>query len=563
VEYPHSNAEVGVKVLPLREQMIGDVRPALLVLLGAVGLVLLIACTNVANLLLVRGTARQKEFSIRSALGAVRGRLIRQMLTESLTVAMLGGIGGVLLATWGLDIIIALSPASIPRLDQIRLDLYVLGYAFGLSLMTALIFGLAPALQFSRPDLQETLKEGGRGSSSGSVRHRLRNVLVVSEVVLALMLLIGAGLLMRSFVRLVQVNPGFSADNALTLEVHTWTTNRTNQQRASFFERTLSSLSELPGVQSAAAVSALPFHDNSIDLRSEFTVEGRPVPLPGEEPTAFVTVATTDYFATLGIPLRSGRFFNRFDRGESSPIVLIGETMARRYFADDDPVGKKITVTLMGQKKVREIVGGVGDVRPSGFDSEPRTELFLPHLQDPYGSMTYVLRTSGDPLASLEPAKRAIWAINKDQPIASTSSLEQLISRSLGEERFNLMLLGCFAVIALVLASVGIYGLISFSTSQRRHEIGLRMALGADAGDILKMVVGEGMLLAAAGVGLGLVGAFGLTRLMTRLLFGVSPTDPITFVLFSGILLGVALLACYLPARRATGLDPMLALRYE
>ena len=561
--YPQTNSEVGVAVVPLPEQLVGHVRPALLMLLCAVGLMLLIACANVANLLLARASTRRREFAIRAALGARRYRLIAQLLTESVLLAALGGIGGVLLASWGVDAIIALSPHNLPRLDQIRIDAHVLIFAFGVSALTALIFGLAPALQFSRTDLQEFLKEGGRTGSTGFARNRLRNVLVVSEVALALMLLVGAGLLVRSFVRLLQVDPGFTAANALTLEVHVWGRARTPEQRAAFFEQSLDRIAALPGVEAAGAVSALPFHTSQIEIKSELVIEGRPQPLPGQEPIAFATVATYDYFRAMGIPLLRGRYFTRFDNKDAAPVVLIGETMAHRFWPDEDPIGKKINVRFLGQQTTREIIGVIGDVRHTGLDSDPRPELFLPHLQEPYGSMTYIVRTSVDPQTLLPAVKREVWTVSKTQPFSSITTMEQLVSRSLGERRFSLLFLTTFASIALALAGVGIYGLISFNTSQRTHEIGVRMALGAGRQDILKLVVGQGLALTLTGVALGLVAAFALTRYLSSLLFNVSAADPATFVVVSLLLIGVALLACYLPARRAMKVDPMIALRYE
>ena len=562
-QYPQESKGRGAVVVPLAEQLTAQARPGLLLLLGAAGFVLLIACANVANLLLARGAERQKEFALRAALGAVRVRLARQLITESVFLSLLGGAAGVLMAWWGVDLLMAFSPGNLPQSAEIGFDARVLLFAVVVSAVTALVFGLAPAIQFSKPDLQQMLKEGGRTAADGSSRHRLRNVLVVSEIALALTLLIGAGLLVRSFVRLLQVDPGFAASRAVSLEVHVWGSSRTPQQRATFFEQTIDRISALPGVQAAGAVSALPFHDNSIDITRTFTVEGRAQPPAGQAPSAFVTCATSDYFTAMGIPLKSGRAFTRFDRDSTQPVVLISETMARRFFGGEDPVGKKIKLGFMGEPVVREIVGVVGDARHTGLDSDPRTEIFLPHLQEPYGSMTYVVRTTNDPATLLPSVKKEIWAVNKDLPFASISTIDELVSKSLGERRFNLLLLGSFAVIALVLASVGIYGLISFSTSRRTHEIGVRMAMGAQTGDIMRLVLREGMTLAATGVALGLAASFALTRLLSSLLFGVSQTDPLTYAGVSLLLFIVALLACYIPARRVTKVDPMIALRYE
>ena len=560
-QYPNDIQERGVVVIPLVEQMTAQARPALLLLLGAAGFVLLIACANVANLLLARGGERQKEFAIRAALGAARSRLMRQLITESVFLGLLGGAGGILAAWWCLDLVLAFSPPSLPRYTEISFDGRVLMFSLAVSLLTAFIFGLAPSLQFSRPDLQDSLKEGGRSGGDGSFRHRLRNVLVVSEIALALTLLVGAGLLVRSFVRILQVDPGFSADKAFSLEVHVWGSSRTPQQRAAFFEQTLDRIAAVPGVEAAGAVSALPFHDNSIDINGTFSIEGRPA--PAQEPSAFLTIATIDYFSAMGIPLRSGRLFTRFDREGSQSVALIGETMARRFWPDEDPVGKKIKLAFLGQPKVREIIGVVGDARHTGLDSNPRTEIFLPHPQEPYGSMTYVVRTPRESAALLQAVKKEVWAVNKDLPFASIATIDELVSRSLGERRFNLLLLGSFAIIALTLASIGIYGLMSFSISRRTHEFGVRMALGAQTRDVITLVLREGMVLTMTGVALGLVASVALTRLLSSLLFGVTATDPATFAVVSFVLAGVALAACLVPARRATRVDPMVALRYE
>ncbi len=561
-EYPQANRDRGVAVIPLPEQLTGQVRRPLLVLLGAVGMLLLIACANVASLLLARAAEREREFAVRAALGAGRGRLARQLLTESLLLALLGGLAGILVAGWASGAILSLSPGGLPRAGEVRIDGRVLAFAVAVSVLTALIFGLAPALRFSRPDINRLLKEGERGAT-GLARHRLRQALVVSEIALALVLLVGAGLLVRSFVRLLQVNPGFSTDKALSLEVHIWGVARTPEQRAAFFEQTLDRIASLPGVRAAGAVAALPFHESAIDPTVTFTIEGRPTPPPGQEPTAYLTVATADYFNVLSIPLRRGRFFSRFDRQGAAPVALISETMARRYWPDEDPLGKKITARLFGQPINCEIIGIVGDVRHTGLDSDPRAELFRPHLQSPYGSMTYVVRTAADPLTLLPAVKKEIWAINRNLPFTSTATIEQLVSRTLDQRRFTLFLLSSFAALALLLAGVGLYGLISFTTRQRMHEIGVRMALGARPRDVARLVLREGLLMTLSGVAIGAAGAWTLTRFLSGLLYGVSATDPITFAALSLLLLVVALLACWLPARRATKVDPMIALRYE
>jgi putative ABC transport system permease protein len=562
-EYPATNADVGVRAIPLREQLVGKVRFALLMLLGAVGLVLLIACANVANLLLVRGAGRRREMAIRNALGAGRGRLVRHLLIESACLALLSGAAGVLLARWGVDAILALSPGNLPRIDQVRLDGRVLLFALGLSLLTALLFGLFPSLYFSNPNLQASLKAGSRSDTPSLARNRFRRFLILSEVALALVLLIGAGLLGRSFLRLLAVDPGFAANDALTLEVHVWGKARTADQRIAFFEQSLNRIASLPGVRAAGAVSALPFHDNSIDIKSVFSVMGKPAPPSGQEPTAYVTVATTDYFKALGIPLRQGRLFTPFDTKDSSQVVLVGETMARRYWPGEDPVGKKIAITFKGQKSEREVIGVVGDVRHEGLDSGFRTELFFPHLQEPYGSMTFVVSTAQNPSSLLPAVKEAIWSVNKDQPFSSVATVDQLVARSLVERRFYLVLLGCFAVIALVLAGVGVYGVISFSVGQHTQEIGVRMALGARASDIVRLIARRELGPAMIGIVAGIAGAVGMTRLLRGFLFEVNPLDPITFGLVTLVLALVALLACYIPARRATKVDPLSALRYE
>jgi putative ABC transport system permease protein len=560
--YPQSNAEMSATVIPLSEQMTGEVRPALLVLLGAVALVLLIACANVANLLLVRGAEREREFAIRAAIGAARRRLVQQMLTESLVLALAGGLAGVLLASWGVDLIRSLGPANVPRLDQVGIDGRVLAFALALSALTATVFGLLPALHFSKPDLQRSLKEGSRTASAGRGRHRLRNALVVAEIALALVLLVGAGLLAQSFIGLLRTSPGFNSNNLLALEVHAWTRQRTPAQRKQFFEATLERISHIPGIENAAAVSALPFHENRIDINVNFAVENRPAPEPGHEPSAYYTVTTPDYFGTMKIPLIRGRPFSDNDTDASAPVLIINEQFARRFFPDEDPVGKRVTPRY-GKPVTREIVGVVGDVKTEGLDSQPRAEMYLPHAQQPTGSMTYIIRAGTDPVTLLSAIKGEIWVVDKDLPIDRADVVDNLISGSLAGSRFNLLLVGSFSALALALASIGVYGLVSFTTNLRTHEIGIRQALGAHPGDIIAMIMRDGARLALAGVGAGLLSSFLLTRFLGRMLHNVSATDPATFAAVSLVLVGVALAASFVPARRATRIDPMVALRHE
>ncbi len=566
-EYPQTNSGVGIMTVPLTEQMVGRARPALWVLSAAVGFVLLIACANIASLLLARGREREREFAIRAAIGAGRGRLIRQLLTESLLLAVAGCAGGLLLATWGIDLIIALSPGNIPRLDQVGLDRTTLAFSFATAMLTAVIFGLIPALQFSKPDLHNCLKESGQTTTGSSARHRLRSALVVAEIALALVLLVGAGLLLRSFDRLLRINPGFAMDKVVSLQVFIWDRYNTPAQRAAYAQQVLEKLEAVPGVQAVGITTALPLLESGTDTSYPFTVEGRPAAPPGGEPTIFSTIATDGYFAATGVPLLRGRLFNQFDTTAAPGVTLINDTLARRHFSDEDPVGRKITVRFTGRGQpsptTLEIIGVVGDVRHDGLDKEPRPEFFRPYTQSPSGSIIFVVRTSADPLTLVPTLKARIWEVNPTQPFYSIATLDSLISDSLKARRFSLILLGSFAVLALALAMVGIYGVMSFTTAQRTHEIGIRMALGAQAGSVLKLVVGQGMKLTLIGVAVGLLASLALTRLMKSLLFGVSATDPLTFVMIALLLAGVSLVACYLPARRAMKVDPMVALRYE
>jgi putative ABC transport system permease protein len=558
-QYPDTNGGVGATVISLTEQVTGHVRSALWILLGAVGFVLLIACGNVANLLMVRGSERHHEFAIRSALGAARVRLMRQLLTESMLLALLGGVGGLLLATWAVRVILSLSSAKIPRIEYVSMDVPVLLFALGISLLTAILFGLIPATQFSRPNLQSTLKEGGRGANKLTRRQWIRNSLVVAEVAVALVLLTGAGLLVRSFVSVTRVDPGFDKDRVLALQVFL-SRNQKADQITAFYDQSLEKIKTVSGVQAAALVASPPFINVEQDV--PFTIQGQPAPPKGSEPSAFYSEVSPDYPTALSIPLQRGRFFNRFDTADSALVVVINQTMARRYFPNEDPIGKHVAV-IFNQPEVREIVGVIGDVLHSGLDTNARPEMFVPYWQSPTPQMTFVVKTTPDAAALLGAVKTAIREVNRNQTFSKASTMEQLVDDSLKQRRFNLFLLASFAVLALVLAAVGVYGSINYSTRQRTHEIGLRMALGAQQRDVLRLVVGHGLALSLIGVAIGLAASLALTRLMKGLLFGISATDPTTFAAISLLLVSIGLLASWIPARRATKVDPLVALRYE
>ncbi len=563
-QYPQTNTDVGAVVVPLREQLVGHVRLALYILFGVVCLVLLIACANVASLQLVRSSERQREFAVRAALGASGQRLLQQLLTESLLLSLAGGLLGILLSMALIDVIVAISPANLP-LTQISLNPIVLFFAAGVSLMTAVVFGLAPAIQASRIDLQVVLKSGGRSETAGRRRQRVRQVLVVSEIALALVVLVGAGLLIRSFVTLLHTDPGFTPDKGLALEVSLGRVPAA--ERTVFVDQVLERVSTLPGVQSVVVSTALPFHDNQIALPSPIKIIGRPAGPPGSEPIALMIRASEGYFRALGVPLLQGRLFDQRDRENAPPVVLVNETMARRLWPAETPsgpLGQTISFTAVGgQNMTAEIIGVVGAVRPTGFDSEPRPEFYLHYPQSPAGLVTVFVRTSGDPAPLLPAVKAEIREVNRNQAFLSVYTIAQLVDKTTAQRRFNLLWLGAFAALALVLAMVGLYGLISFSTAQRTKEIGVRMALGAQPGDVLKLVMREGLGLALIGVALGLVAVAAASRLMTSLLFGVGATDPLTFASVALLLTFVALFACYIPARRATRVDPLVALRYE
>ena len=560
-QYPDANTGSGVKVVPLHEQVVGRLRPALLVLLGAVGFVLLIACANVASLLLSRAAARQKEIAIRAALGAGRLRLVRQLLTETVLLTLMGGTLVLLLAYGGMDSLKAGLPPNLPRADEISIDRQVLGFSFVVSLFTGLLFGLVPAWQASRPDLNEVLKEGGGKGAGGQGRSRARNVLAVAEVAAALVLLVGAGLLIKSFYRLQQVNLGFNPERALSVPFALPPVRyRDGGARLAFVEQVAQRLKGLPGVQAVGGVTTLPLSMNY--STGTFAVEGRP-PDPGESNIANVRVATPDYFRAMEIPLIGGRAFTEEDTFQAPAVTVINETLARRYWPGEDPIGKRIISPARADGTLTTVVGVVGDVRNDGLDDEPKPELYFPYAQNPQTHMFIVVRTANDPAGLMAAVRREVWAVDKNLPLSDLSTLEQLLDKTIAQRRFNLLLLGMFAGVALVLAAVGIYGVMSYAVTQRIHEIGVRMALGAQTSNVLRMVVGQGIRLALVGIAIGLGAALALTRLMASLLYEVSATDPLTFAVIALMLAAVALVACYVPARRATRVDPMVALRYE
>lgn len=559
-EFPATNESVGVTLVPLREYLTGAARPALLILLGAVGLVLLIACTNVAHLQLARGTERVTELAVRSALGGERRRLLRQLLTESLVLSAIGAASGLALAYWGVDIVKALSPGDIARMETVAVDLRILAFTIALAVFSAVVFGLAPAVQFSNPRLQEVLKEGR--VVGGRHRARLRSGLIMAETALALVLLIGAGLLLRSFIAVLEVDPGFRTENVLALQVFYYEHGHTAQDRVDFFREVLERLEASPGVRSAGAVSAAPFLTANIDIRTTFTKTDEPAARESEGPLIYISHATPGYFETMGIPLLRGRAFTAFDRSDAPPVAVINETLRRRYWPNQDPLGKSMLIANRGQQPV-EIVGVVGDVRHTGLDTDPRPEVFVPHAQTGMGSMTLFVRTSGPPTAALDDLQQVVWDLAPLQTFYQVGTVKQLIATTLAGRRFTLVLLNVFAAIALIMAAVGLYGVMSVAVTQRTHEVGIRMALGADRRSVMRMVLGEALKVTAVGVVVGLtVAAFG-TQVMTSLLFGIPPRDTVAFALAVGVLVTGALVASYLPAHRATRVDPMDALRYE
>jgi putative ABC transport system permease protein len=558
-QFPETNKGWDARLSVLHELLVRQVKPSLLALLGAVGAVLLIACANVANLLLARGAARQKEIAIRAAMGASRTRVVRQMLTESLLLSVIGGIAGLLLSIWLTDALISMLPEGAPRIDQIGIDYRVLAFAFGISALTGVIFGLAPALQASKLDVTSSLKEGGR-TGEGYRRTSARSLLLIGEVALSLVLLVGAGLLIQSFVRLQEVRPGFNPHNVLMACLAVPAAKYKEEQRPEFFRQLVERLENAPGVQAAGGGVNLPLYASNYAIGRGFIPEGRPLTVDEAFDASYSTV-TGNYFRALQIPLLAGRLFDVRDNADSPKVAVVNESLAKRHFGSPaGAIGKRLNI-WRDEKFPREIVGVVGDTKAGLLEAENGAQIYIPHTQEAsWNFMGLVIRTAGDPSAFANTLRREVQAIDKDQPIYNLRTFDDVVMNSLGTRRVSMQLFTVFACAALLLAAVGIYGVMAYSVTQRTQEIGIRMALGAQKGDVLRMIVRQGMTLTIIGVGVGLLGAFALTRVIANLLFGVGASDPATFVAISFLLVGVAFIACYLPARRAAKLDPMIAL---
>ena len=559
-QYHDSNTGVGVRLAPAQEELVGNLRPTLLVLLGAVGFVLLIACANVANLTLARAAGRHRELAVRAALGARRGRIVRQLLTESLLLAIAGGLLGLLFALLGVKLLSAFVPENVPRFGETSIDLTVLGFTLGASLLTGLLFGIAPALQSSKLDLNEALKEGGRTGTDGHGRRRVRSALVISEVALSLILLVGAGLLMKSFMKLSNTDPGFNSEHTLTGSISLVTLRYdTKEKIVDFYHRLIERVRVLPGVKSVGAVTPLPLSDNNTSF--SFAVVGQPPPPPGERLSASTRVVTPDYFTAQGITLRQGRVFNEQDKAGAPGVVIVNEAFARRYLPGENPLGKRLRLGI--NRTEGEIVGVVGDIRGASLAQPGAPEYYIPEAAVAFGDMTLVVRTTNDPASLAVALRQAVADMDQDQMFYDVRTMDTVIARSVARQRFSMILVGVFAVLAVLLAAAGIFSVMSSLVAQRTHEIGVRLALGAQPRDILSMVVRHGMTLTFAGVVLGLAASFALTWLMSSLLYEVSAKDPVIYGGISALLIAVAFAACYFPARRATKVSPLIALKYE
>jgi predicted permease len=570
-QYPQTNGKLTAPaVLGLLDEITGGYRTALLLLMGAVGFVLMIACANLASLLLARATARHKEIAIRSAIGATRWRLIRQLLTESLLLASIGGSFGLALAAWGERLLLALSPSDLPRAVEVGIDGRVLLFTLAASMLSGIIFGLAPAWQATRTDLTAELKEGGRGGSAGKGQGRVRNALVVVEVALSLMLLIGAGLLMKSFARLQSVSPGFDTANLMTARVSLPPSRYSKPEAMKVFcDKLVPRLEESPGVEAVAVANVLPLSGQNV--RTEFSIVGKPPADPANVPAAQNRWVSYGYFAAMKIPIHQGRSFTEADNERAAGVVIVDVALARRYWADESPMGAHLMISFGGEPpRDFEIVGVAGNVKHASLNEEPTASFYAPIYQVPQSAVSFlannlsvVVRSSVKADAMATVIRRELQDVDSEVPASSVKTMSQILAASTASRSFNLRVLGIFASVALLLALTGLYAVISYSVSQRTREIGIRMTLGAQRGDVFRMIVGHGMKLTLAGVAIGLVGAFALTRTLSTLLFGVSAQDPATFLLISLLLTGVALGACLVPARRAIKVDPMVALRYE
>jgi putative ABC transport system permease protein len=558
-----------IKLLSLHKKLVGDVRPALLLLFGSVGLVLLVACANVANLQLARAATRHREMAVRAALGAARHRLARQLIIESLLVTAIGGAIGILICHWSMDLLRALTSQNILFVQNVRVDAWVLLFTFVVVAVIGVLSGLAPALVASKPDLNETLQQGSPRFAGG--HGRVRSLLVVFQLALTVVLLIGWGLLIRSFIRLTRIDPGFDPRNVLTAKLERSEGNDSEARLREFFERLLESIQTLPGVQSVGATSHLPlagyFWLSGVSGYTKFstvTVEGRPHPAADQSRPIPFGVVSSSYFQTMGIPLLAGRHFRGQDRVDAPGVAIINEASARRFFPDEDPIGRRVQVQIDSQQApLLSVVGVVREVRHLGLDTEPSPEIYVPYLQHPVPFMTLVVRTQSDPKTLVPAIKAQVFSLDKDLPVYDIATLQERIKESVAPRLHNLWLLGIFAALALILAAVGVYGMMAYSVTQRTQEIGIRIGLGAEPHDVLKLVVRQGAGLTLIGVGVGLTVALALTRVLSSLLFGVTATDPVTFGGVALLLTAVALLACYIPARRATKVDPVVALRHE
>ena len=562
-DFPEENAGWTIRVQPLQKAMVGDVKPALLVLIGAVALVLLIACANIANLLLARATSRAKEMSVRIALGAGRGRIVRQLLTESAALGLLGGAAGILVAYWGVQSLRSFLPAEMAQMKAIRVDGWVLAFALFLSVAASLVFGLAPALFAAGSDLQKTLREGaGRGGASGS-RQKARSILAAAEIAVAMVLLVGAGLLVRSFISLTAVSPGFRTERLMKAEVSLPQFEySTPAQWNAFANDLLARIQAEPGMRDSAIAIPLPLADGNVNLG--FEIEGVAAAPSTNTRAADYVAASPEYFRVMGVPLLRGREFSRADVASTPRVAIISEAMARTYFPNEDPIGRRIIFGFPPDGDApREIVGIVGDVRDVGLRQEPAAMMYVPYAQAPFWGAVVVTRSSLSLSSFADAVRRDANAIDKDLPVTDIAAMPDVVNASVAQPRFQTVLLGLFGALALILAAVGIYGVISFSVAQRTHEMGIRMSLGAQPAQVLRLVMGQGARMALVGIALGAAAALGLTRLMRSLLFGVSAADPLTFAAVAILLVAVALAACYVPARRAMRVDPMTALRHE